>query len=697
MNAKEAAALYVSKGWPVVPLTPRSKACKSDDWTTTVYRPDDFEEGDNIGIRSVGGLVVVDLDCDEAVKMADAFLPKTGAVWGRPSKLRSKRLHLCPELKKQLVHKDSESGKTVLEVRVNHQDMAPPSVHPDGELLSWDGEPGEAAKVDLEPLKRSARLLTTATLIARYYSNPGNRHEWTLALSGFLRKMSLTSEEAWLVVEQASKLAGDSDTKDRKAAVRGTYAKSEDDAVIGARRLEELWGKKHVDGIRKVWGDDDAAVPRGRMEELNKRHAVVFQQSGDLVVITEDEEDGKPLLRFSSLDVMAKLYPDPIPVGRSTKPLGLLWATSPRRRFYSGIEMAPNGSTNKGYYNMWRGFSVEPKKGSWALFRRHVEEVMADGIEDNGAYILSWMAETVQHPDKPIGVSPAFRGAQGTGKSTFATWFGRLFGPHFLHLDSEQQLVGRFNAHLHSAIVVFADEAVWAGDKAGIGALRRMITEEKLLIERKGIDAIAVKNMVHLIVASNEDWMVPAAMDERRFAVFDVSKKRKNDRGWFTAVHKELFVDGGMAAMLHDLLEWDLSKANLRDIPDTAALNDQKQRSMSLQHRWWHEELCDGDLWRERASDGWRLWKDELYERYLEALEKASRHSNRGTKAELGRFLGKVMPPGWPRHYQAKATGKRAWIIPELEDCRRRYESIYPGVKWPAGELVGDDSGPGRF
>ncbi len=43
-----------------------------------------------------GGVVDVDLDCAEAIKIADLYLPPTGAEFGRPSKPRSHRLYRSP-------------------------------------------------------------------------------------------------------------------------------------------------------------------------------------------------------------------------------------------------------------------------------------------------------------------------------------------------------------------------------------------------------------------------------------------------------------------------------------------------------------------------------------------------------------------------------------------------------------------------
>ena len=232
---------------------------------------------------------------------------------------------------------------------------------------------------------------------------------------------------------------------------------------------------------------------------MNATHAVLFDQAGNLVVLTETTEDGRFQLRVSATSTMPLLYPELIQVGVTAqgkptmKKLGTAWLEHPKRRFYNGIELAPDGRGNPGYYNLWKGFSVEPKQGAYPLFRQHLD-LVAQHNQQYADYIFAWMADCVQHPERPGGIALAFKGEQGTGKTTFGKWFGALFGLHFLHLDSEHRLLGNFNAHLHNAIVILADEALWAGGKQGLGALKRMITEKTLNIERKGLDVVQVKN-----------------------------------------------------------------------------------------------------------------------------------------------------------------------------------------------------------
>jgi hypothetical protein len=116
----------------------------------------------------------------------------------------------------------------------------------------------------------------------------------------------------------------------------------------------------------------------------------------------------------------------------------------------------------------------------------------------------------------------------------------RIFGQYAVHISSIEHLAGRFNAHLRDTCLVFADEAYWPGDKKAEGTLKRLITEPTLFIEAKGLDGVTVDNMLHVLMASNSDWVVPTGEHERRFAVFQVSEDRRQDKDWFAPLYEQL-------------------------------------------------------------------------------------------------------------------------------------------------------------
>ena len=154
--------------------------------------------------------------------------------------------------------------------------------------------------------------------------------------------------------------------------------------------------------------------------------------------------------------------------------------------------------------------AVKPVPGNWSLLRDHIFKEVCSGRREHFDYLIRWMAYAVQHPDRPMGVAVAFLGAQGAGKGIVARTFGKFFGKHFSHIANGDQLTGRFNASIGMSCAVFLDEALWAGDRKGEGVLKALITEPSLQLEAKFRDPIRVENRLRIIVASNNDWAIPA-------------------------------------------------------------------------------------------------------------------------------------------------------------------------------------------
>ena len=131
------------------------------------------------------------------------------------------------------------------------------------------------------------------------------------------------------------------------------------------------------------------------------------------------------------------------------------------------------------------------------------------------------------------------------------------------------------NRHLQDCSVLFADEAFFAGDKVHGSVLKAIITEPTIMIEPKGVDAYVAKNCVHLIMASNSRWVVPAGADARRYFVLDVAATRMQDGTYFGDINRQM-KNGGAEALLHYLLSLDISDFDVRNVPKTDALADQK-------------------------------------------------------------------------------------------------------------------------
>jgi hypothetical protein len=260
--------------------------------------------------------------------------------------------------------------------------------------------------------------------------------------------------------------------------------------------------------------------------------------------------------------------------------IGKWWINHDRRRQFSGLVYAPSviAKTTNGKLNLWNGFGCKPRTGKCDRYLAHLRDNICCGNEEHADYLLNWMAYAVQHPDRQGEVAVVMRGKEGTGKGVAAKQFGQLLGSHFRHIVHAKHLTGHFNAHLQQCSVLFADEAFFAGDRSHESILKALITEETLLIEPKGIDPFAARNCVHLIMSSNSDWVIPAGADARRYFVLNVADSHMQDHLYFAAIAHEMD-NGGREALLHYLLSRDLMGFNIRLVPQTKALAEQKTHS----------------------------------------------------------------------------------------------------------------------
>ena len=381
--------------------------------------------------------------------------------------------------------------------------------------------------------------------------------------------------------------------------------------------------------------------------------------------------------------------------------LGKWWLKQSGRRQYDGLIFRPGGKPvvdNK--MNLWRGWGVEPKAGDWGLMREHIRAVMTSSNAEMFDYVLHWLAWTAQHPDQRAEVALVFRGGKGTGKGTLGNAMMTIFGQHAVHISHAKYLTG-FNAHLRDASFLFADEAYWPGDKAAEGNLKRLITEPSLLIECKGRDAVPVENMLHVLMASNEDWIVPASERERRYVLNEVSGEHMQDAAWFEPIYSQM-EDGGHAAMLHDLLQLDIGDWHPRRIPANSGLADQQVRSLSDLDAWWFELIesgtlagCDPDHpncarsgdYEEKIRDAdssfaRHVKKPGLYSQARSLVPHLRNHTN---NSALATYLKKQ---GCFVREKIRVLRKSGWEFPALLDCRRAWEKRFPGTVWRDPDLT---------
>ena len=349
---------------------------------------------------------------------------------------------------------------------------------------------------------------------------------------------------------------------------------------------------------------------------------------------------------------------------------GTFWLKHPGRVTYDSVSFRPKepGVLPGNRLNLWRGFGVVECKGSWKLMHDHIYRVLGAGDPKAGLYIIRWLAYAVQHPNVVGETVLVLQGDEGTGKGTLARAMLRIFGPHGLPVSQPKHLVGGFSGHLQHCCFLFLDEGFWAGDVQAEGRLKNLITEDTITIEPKYFTPFQVPNLLHILMSSNNDWVVPAGPHARRYAVFKVSDERMNDFAYFGALRAELD-NGGLEAMLYDLLHLELGDWHPMQIYQTDALIEQKVQSLRGLDAWIEAMLQEGLL-----PGAFSHYPNRAYTRDLTAQAK-----------EFDRYTNdNLVPRKLKKIFRAEPFGDgeaRGWKLPSLPECRAIWERRFGG-KW---------------
>jgi hypothetical protein len=469
-------------------------------------------------------------------------------------------------------------------------------------------------------------------------------------------------------------------------------------------------------------GEDD-------VKRLNSEYGLLLLGSRAVIVQERADAPVEDRVRFLSLDAFSAFYANQTVRLEETilSPGGAIeirarhvrassfWLQSPLRRTLEGIEFFPDpflgplapvsdrlfysGDKERptpGYLNLWRGFDVRPalslskekRRAKYAIFYDHLLTNICNGDQALCDWLWAWFAHMIQRPRERAGTAVVLRGGEGVGKTKIGEVIGSLFRSHYFLVDDARYLTGNFNAHMASCILLQVDEGFWAGDKSAEGRLKGLITSGFQMVEHKGVDPIRLRNFVRVLFSSNEDWVVPVGLDGRRFAVLDVASHALRNFEYFGEMEREL-ADGGREALLADLLEYDLEAPgapNVREVPRTAALLEQKFRSLSPVASWWVQRLFDGTPTHRFSTWHNRVPIQTLYSDYCRSADRLGIR-RKATEIEFGLQLRKLVGRQLPRRRvtedvevvgadgRTETVIKRVWAyeLPPLADCRNAF------------------------
>jgi hypothetical protein len=423
-----------------------------------------------------------------------------------------------------------------------------------------------------------------------------------------------------------------------------------------------------------------------RFDEFNEIHCIIYNYYGKGVVYGT-LVDGEWIIQAKK-DLMARYEAEKVkkPWDGKWTPIISLWLGWPKRKAYERVTFVPGGPMviEGKALNLWRGWGVEPKEGSWDLMKKHLLEVVCKGRLVFYNYLMDWMAWSVQNPEKPAEIAVVLVGLKGSGKTTVGEYLIRIFGHHTFQINTSEDLTGRFNAHAENCVFLLADDQSWRSlrQKDGIGRVNSMITSGTLQVERKGVDKFNVPNRLHIMLTAEPGSAFPAGPDERRYAPFDMSPVKIRNWDYFRALRAEMEGDGPAAA-LFELQRRDLRGWHPREVPkeilESEEMVRQKLHALDDVERWWLNCLTTGELPGQFPG----IPNSMISSRAVDDIRaKMPRLRYSMSTTELGNWLNDAAARGW-RVKRRRTASHNGWLLPTLSECRKAFEEKYGPQDWP--------------
>lgn len=362
----------------------------------------------------------------------------------------------------------------------------------------------------------------------------------------------------------------------------------------------------------------------------------------------------------------------------------------PNTKVFDSVAFTPN-ATSPTTINYWVPQTIKPvASGNWQVIGAFLHDVICAGNMSIFKYLVMYMAHMLRQPHVKPGIIIVLLGGQGTGKGTFFRILHRIWSRTMLVVSDVNQIVGTFNAALERNYVIGMDEALFSGDKKSIERLKSLVTEPVIHIEQKYQPSRSIESFHRFFATSNNEFFGQVDADDRRFLFLRVSGRYQTDFPYFDVVHKAIDDDGCMGAMVHDLLQLDLTDFNPKQRPKTSEHLNQRLQSLSGFERFLYEKLRLGQSPTESNHRNWDegfVSTAELKDGFYKFDSQAQRYRPLQDD-QIAATLKKYCPSATRARRDFQGGKQRGYVLPELTVARKEFAShLGSDIDWDVPDL----------
>lgn len=351
------------------------------------------------------------------------------------------------------------------------------------------------------------------------------------------------------------------------------------------------------------------------------------------------------------------------------------------------------------YFNLWRGYSytkqmcifarnhsvngiITKKEFNVKSIIDHIHSFICGGDPNSTTYLLGWLAHILQFPFKKTNTTPVLISQEGIGKDViFTQIMGSIIGNnHFVNTSSSLDIIGKFNGMLEGKTLVIFNE-VHSVEERTCSVLKSLITEDMMRVERKFINAYMVQNKLNIVICSNNtnSQVIHVSSNSRRYFFLKCDSSIAGNLDYFNDFVTSLHDDNDklIKAFADYLYNMDLSKFDVRNVPITEELVNQKVNSMPDVHDWWYNCVNERIIYHQGTEyimdDNVKIvmLKSALFESY-----KLSTGNLKRTNSDFWKLLKKVCVITEHKPH----GGSRLVTIPLLCSCVSSIQDYYKGL-----------------
>ena len=541
----------------------------AESWTVRLSKQikqlDQFKDFSNVNIATGGDslIVDVDLDCPEALELADAFLNPTGMMFGRESTPRSHRLYKVIDLNKKHTRayfdfKDKEKSMFV-ELRANKHYTMCGGQYDNGEKVVWD-KCDMPVEITYDTLHKQLSKLAVACVVLRKAPTPGTkmRNEYWKLVIATLWYHKIKEEDCINIVEAVCNAHKD-DTNERLARVKNIYAKDRTEQLQGLTTLAKQFN----------WSDDEVKDLKKLLFKITGRHLlpeftnefvnrIAYMMKQKKYYDLEDKE----MYDAEAIDVKYSKHFD----GRYT-PLKY-WKQHKDSRVCVDFAYKPDNDkrfitvNKKLMINVYEKHELQPDpKADTDLFDALVEHVIPH--DDYREHFLNWFAYPIQNPGKKIRHALLLQSDEyQLGKGSLFDIHRDLIGYHNTNKIDLKEALDKAKGYLINKQTVLIDEAKasgsWNEKNMFLNTLKTLITEGKAGVRQMYKDYTEQDTITNYWINTNYRDAFPLPYNEVRYFVY-FSPAKRNEK-MLDDFHEQRLYGDLTQGVLAKLMDRDLSK-----------------------------------------------------------------------------------------------------------------------------------------